>query len=238
MNGLYVCCHAGISGDMLVGGFIDMGMPLSRMRRALSALGLGRIPIRPVKVLREGTSATRLQIGRQPELPPRRAAEIIRFVRGSRVERNVKRRMVRAFEQLANAESAAHGKPWARTLFYQLAQSDTLLDVAGICVGLEHFGVDRVHTSSIPLGCRYMDHHDVARRRPGPATVWLLRRFTTVRREQPFEWSTPTGATFLRAFATPQPPPPMRMIRAGHSIGTKLPPHGPTVLRLLLGKSL
>ena len=51
-----------------------------------------------------------------------------------------------------------------------------------------------------------------------------------------FEWTTPTGAALLAAFASGSAPPPFRVLGIGQGAGRLRPPSGHGTLRLLLGR--
>ena len=59
---LYVDCSAGVSGDMLLAGLLDMGLPLSRVRAVLGQLQLPRVKVYSRPVWRHGVSATQVSI--------------------------------------------------------------------------------------------------------------------------------------------------------------------------------
>ncbi len=250
---LYVDAGAGVSGDMLLSAFLDMGLPLSRLRRTLDDLGLSRVRIRLERVRRQGIPAVRMSVlgGRRHDSEitsgaasssrshiPSRAGDLIQWIQGSGCDPWVKRLMGRLLEWLGRAEAAAHRCPWRMARFHQLGQADTLVVLAGLSVGLIYFGVQGVYASPVPVGSRHQDSHGRWQARSGPATERLLRRFPTVRREELFEWTTPTGAVFLSAFATAGPAPPFEALKIGHGVGHGRPPHGPTVLRLLLARPI
>ncbi|HKT78644.1 MAG TPA: nickel pincer cofactor biosynthesis protein LarC [Vicinamibacterales bacterium] len=59
---LYFDCFSGISGDMVLGAMIDLGLPLADLQAALGSLALGRVELRAKKVLRAGVSATKFSV--------------------------------------------------------------------------------------------------------------------------------------------------------------------------------
>lgn len=220
---------------MLLAALLDLGFPMSGLRRVVRQLGLGSVKIRIEQIDRGSVRAARIAIQGDPASFPRRAVDLIRFVEESSLSPPVKRSLIRVLSVLTRAEARAHGQPLKQVHFHQLGRVDTLVNLAGLCAALNYFSIDAVYASPIPLGCRFQDPHGNWQARPGPSTQWLLRRFETVRRPEPFEWSTPTGAAFLSAFACPQPAPPFKVSRVGHAVGHGRPPAGPSVLRLLVG---
>ena len=56
---LYFDCFSGVSGDMILGAFLDAGLPLEELRRALGSLAVSGYDIEARRVLRAGVSATK-----------------------------------------------------------------------------------------------------------------------------------------------------------------------------------
>ncbi len=59
---LYFDCFSGASGDMLLAAFLDAGLPLGDLRRALGSLALEDCTVGAEKVLRAGVSATKFRV--------------------------------------------------------------------------------------------------------------------------------------------------------------------------------
>ena len=59
---LYLDCFSGISGDMALGAFVDAGLPIEELQRALGSLALGDCHVHAKKVLRTGVSATKFTV--------------------------------------------------------------------------------------------------------------------------------------------------------------------------------
>src|SRR4029077_13730275 len=59
---LYFDCFSGISGDMVLGAFLDAGLPFDDLKRALGSLAMPGYDIRAERVLRAGGSATRFSV--------------------------------------------------------------------------------------------------------------------------------------------------------------------------------
>src|SRR5215471_1262602 len=65
---LYFDCFSGISGDMVLGAFLDAGLPFDDLKRALGSLAMPGYDITAERVLRAGVSATKFSVhehGRQ-----------------------------------------------------------------------------------------------------------------------------------------------------------------------------
>ncbi len=67
---LYFDCFSGASGDMMVGGLLDLGLPLDDLRAALGSLPVEGAQIGSEKVLRAGISATKFRVHAHPPHAP------------------------------------------------------------------------------------------------------------------------------------------------------------------------
>src|SRR4030095_15379974 len=59
---LYFDCFSGISGDMVLGAFLDVGLPLDDLKRALGSLAMSGFDVTASRVLRAGVSATQFRV--------------------------------------------------------------------------------------------------------------------------------------------------------------------------------
>ncbi len=65
---LHFDCFSGVAGDMVLGGLLDLGLPLEALRGALGSLAIECGSVSAARVLRAGVSATKFQA--EAELPP------------------------------------------------------------------------------------------------------------------------------------------------------------------------
>ncbi len=207
---LYVDASAGVSGDMLLAAMRDLGLPAGKVRQSLRRLGSGA---------------------------PRIAGDLIRWIQASRLEPSIKKNVLRVWMLLARAEAQAHRCSWTQVHFHQLSRPEAMKNVVGFCVGLAHFRIRRVTTGVIPIGNLWRDHSGRLRREPGPTASRLLERLPVKRSPVPFEWTTPTGAALLAAFASVRSVP-FRVVRLGHAVGRLKSPGARRSLRLILGREL
>jgi len=59
---LYIDCFSGVAGDMFLGGFLDLGLPVDALREALGSLAIDHGTIMCERVLRAGVSATKFTL--------------------------------------------------------------------------------------------------------------------------------------------------------------------------------
>ncbi|MBI1952982.1 MAG: DUF111 family protein [Candidatus Omnitrophica bacterium] len=234
---LFIDAASGASGDMLLAAALDLGFPERSLRRALAPLGLAGARLVRERPFLEGAAALKIRVaGPRAVRAPSRAEELILRIKRSALSPRIRDPLARTLSLLARAEGFAHGVPVSRVHFHQLAGVDALVELAGLAAALDFFRVKRVHVSEIPMGRSYLDPQGRRRASAGPAACRLLRPFSLRRLPYRFEWTTPTAAAFLAAWAAPAPAPAFRVLRIGRGAGHAAPPAGPRVLRLLLGK--
>lgn len=59
---LYLDCFSGVSGDMLLGAFLDAGLPLAALRDTLGSLALDGAELTAEQVVRAGVTATKFRV--------------------------------------------------------------------------------------------------------------------------------------------------------------------------------
>ena len=65
---LYFDCFSGASGDMVLGGLLDLGLPLDDLRAALGSIAVELGGISADRVLRAGVAATKFRVA-GPDVP-------------------------------------------------------------------------------------------------------------------------------------------------------------------------
>lgn len=63
----YFDCFSGISGDMVLGAFVDLGVPIERIRDGVASMGLPEIRITSEVVKKNGFRAVKVHIDHPPE---------------------------------------------------------------------------------------------------------------------------------------------------------------------------
>jgi hypothetical protein len=64
MRTLYFDCFSGVSGDMLLGALLDLGLPLEDLRRALGSLAIDGYEVSVDRVMRGGIAAAKFRVAR------------------------------------------------------------------------------------------------------------------------------------------------------------------------------
>jgi uncharacterized protein (TIGR00299 family) protein len=193
----------GLAGDMLLGALIDLGLSPDLLRLHLSSLGLPRFELEVGSVQRRQVKATRVLFHLQEEKKHRHLKEILNMLRGSSLPDPARRQAEKTFEILAEAEAAVHGVELEEVHFHEVGAADSILDIAGVCLGLHELDVERVFTSPLPGGSGTVQCQHGELPVPAPATMILLRGFPVLAGVGEGETVTPTGAALLRAWGEP-----------------------------------
>jgi len=245
VNILYLDCASGISGDMLLGALVDLGVDLRLLRSRLALLPIKGYTITSRRVTRAGFSARKVDVKVTGRHAHRGLKEIRRIVGGSRLEPAVKRTAMEIFGRIVRAEARIHGIAEDRVHLHEVGAVDAIVDVVGAVVGVTELlgppgagGSGRVACSALNVG-----HGTVAMEHgllpvPAPATAALLKGVPIYSAGPRAELVTPTGAAIAATLAGSfGAPPPMVVERIGYGSGDGDYEGHPNVLRAILGSS-
>ena len=238
MRAAYFDCFAGVSGDMIIGAQLDLGVDLESMEQQLSSLGLGGYQINRRRVERSGISATKFDVEiNQAAQPARTLADIRSIIVGSNATEHVKDQAILVFERLADAEARVHGTTPEKIHFHEVGAVDSIIDIVGAMIGFELLGVERFFCSPLRLGSGSVDAQHGRLPIPAPATAELLRDAPVYAGELEGEFVTPTGAAIVATLCEEFGPlPPMKVARVGYGAGSRDPKGLPNALRLMIGE--
>ena len=248
MRVAYFDAFSGLSGDMTIGAFLDLGMPLQVLEEGLAPLALADVRLDVGHRVRSGIRATKFTVhGPGIDSPHthehthghdhhhhRAYRDIKALLEKAALTPRVRERAQAIFHALAVAEARIHAMPIDDVGFHEVGAIDAIVDIVGASIALEHFGVERVYTSPLPLGSgRTRSQHGVIPV-PAPATVEILRGFPTRFEDGAAELVTPTGAAIVAALASRGPAPTLSPIASGYGAGERELADRPNLLRIVL----
>lgn len=240
MKHLHFDCFSGVSGDMLLGALVDVGLPLSELARGLKAVKLNGYVLRAATVKRGGMPATKVDVRiRHGVGAPFTLDRIQRLIASSRLPDRVKDQGRDVFDRLAQAEARAHRTPVSRVHFHEVGVVDSLVDVVGSLLGCHLLGVDSVTASAVNLGAGTIECAHGILPVPGPAVAALARGLPVYSAGPARELTTPTGLAVLSVLAQDFCSlPAMRPTAIGYGAGTADPDGWPNALRVFLGEPI
>lgn len=235
----YLDTPSGISGDIFLGCLIDAGWPLSGLHNVLDGLGLPAESwqVEARTVMRGPLRATQVSVQVAEGDHHRHLSDIVAIIAGADLPAAVQERSIGVFTRLAAAEAKVHGTTVDQIHFHEVGALDAIVDIVGVCAGLQELGIQQLFASPLPLGHGWADTLHGRIPLPAPATLELLAAVQANTRPAPGpgELVTPTGAALLAELATFAQPA-MRLVRVGLGAGQKQF-DWPNVARLWIGEA-
>lgn len=238
MNIVYFDTIAGIAGDMTLAGFIAAGYPLDELAGQLRKLPLEGFELTAEHVHRSSIDAVHVEVivTHQPRYH-RHLADILSIFDKSSLNSSVRDRAARIFTVLAEAEARVHNTTIEKVHFHEVGALDSIVDIAGTAICMDHFGIERVYSSPIRLGSNgIVTTQHGAMPVPAPATTEILKDYPVQLTGVPFELTTPTGAAIIKSLSSGVLQEEVLHIRAvGYGAGTRDIEGLPNFLRVVIG---
>ena len=213
MDDVLIECSPGISGDMLLGAFYDLGVPKKVIEQPLIDLGLKDLYTLDFK---ESKSCSIRGIKTKVEniecSPIKRTWSSIReLILNGHLEDKLKKIIYDVFESLAIAEGKVHGIKSDEVHFHEIGAIDSLVDIIGVCAALNYLNPKRVYCNEPMLGKGFVQTEHGKLSVPPPAVIELIRqkkiKVLSSLNSIEGELSTPTGIALLANFVDyPEPP--------------------------------
>jgi uncharacterized protein (TIGR00299 family) protein len=234
-NILYIDPFSGVSGDMLLGAFLSLGVPLEVISDAVESVIPGEVELSVVPVTRSGLAGTVCEVKVVGGPRRRTLDEMMNLVEASGLPDAVVGRALRTLESLGEAERKAHGQPDGPVHLHELGGQDTLADIVGAVTALSYFDPEKVCCGAINLGRGYVQTSHGKMPVPAPATAYLVEGMTVFADGPDAELTTPTGASILKEIVDEfGPMDPMTIHRSGNGAGSRDFNGFPNLLRVFL----
>jgi hypothetical protein len=234
----YFDCFSGISGDMTLGAFIDLGVPADWLRERLASIPLPGFDLSAETVYRHGIGGKRVVIRAEETSHHRHHADIVSMIERSRFSDAVKRTSLEIFDRIAEAEAGIHGCPKEKVHFHEVGAIDAIADIVGTALCVEYLGIKEVRASRIPLGGGFVTAGHGTLPLPAPATLAILKNVPVYGVEITKELVTPTGAAIVVTLAESfGRMPEMKVEKIGYGAGARDLEAGPNLLRICLGSA-
>lgn len=233
----YLDCFAGVSGDMVLGALLDLGLDKEALESVLADLRLGPFSIEANRVTRNGIGAMDVKISVKKQQKHRHLKDIFDSINSGKLSDSVRERSKLVFQRIAEAESTVHRMPVERVHFHEVGAVDSIIDIIGSVWGLEQLGISQCYCSAISLGSGTVkcDHGIIPV--PAPATLELVKGFPVVKKEAGTELTTPTGAALVTTVAKHvETIPEFRIVATGCGAGDKEFDSFPNIFRILMGE--
>jgi len=248
---IYIEPFSGISGDMMLGALLDLGVSFERLQEKLKALPLKGYRLEAGKCARSGIQATKFDVrcdskvsssgNRHPhsrhEPHPHRSYKDIRaLIESSSLSSWVREKSIEAFRRLAEAEGKIHAQPAEEVRFHEIGAVDSIVDIVGSMIAIEELLPARFVSSAVNMGWGTLECQHGTYPVPSPAAQELLKGVPTYSNSVQGELTTPTGAALLATLVDSYSSQPMMIVRAaGYGAGSREAQGNANVLRIALG---
>lgn len=236
MRGLIFDPFAGISGDMILGALVDVGLEPAWLEAFVTSLGLGEVGVVVERVDRSGINCARVRFDLPHEHAHRHLRHVLEIVDRAVAPESVKAKAAEVFRRLAAAEAEIHGTTIEKVHFHEVGALDAILDVLCAVAGIAELGVEQCFTRPVTVGTGTVEIAHGRFPLPAPATLKLLEGLPVRDPGYEGECTTPTGAAILAVVTEGRTAPSDFVVRrSGFGAGTRNPEDRPNCLRVILG---
>ncbi len=238
----YFDCYSGISGDMILGAMVDLGIEIKEIRKALKKIDLKGYKLQANHVQRNGVTGTQVKVLIDKPKPhhshPHRSYSNIRkLIEQSNLSLVVKNNSIEIFKRIAKVEARIHNTTIEKVHFHEVGGIDSIVDIVGGVWAIESLKLDKVYSSALNVGEGFVDCAHGRLPVPAPATLRLLKGIPTFSSGVKEELTTPTGAAMIGFYAEKfQSMPAMTILKDGYGAGNRIVASLPNLLRVVLGE--
>jgi len=228
MEDILIECSPGISGDMLLAAFYDLGVPKKVIEQPLNDLGLKDLynlkfkeskscSVRGMKAEVEDVNCSQIK---------KNWRSIKELILDGKLENKLQQIIYEVFESLAIAEGKVHGIKSDDVHFHEIGAIDSLVDIIGVCAALNFLNPKKVYCNEPMLGKGFVETEHGKLSVPPPAVIELLRekKINVISSFESIdgELSTPTGIALISNLVDYLQPPKKYSINSyGVGIGNK-----------------
>lgn len=191
--------NSGISGNMVLGALIDLGVDIEEVIEVMESYAspFGDISIEINKTRKSGISATYADI-RCKDRKPIGYRELIETLDkiNYKISPEVLEFAKKVFKTLAEAESKVHGTSVDKIHFHEVGAADAVADIIGsaYCFYKLRLNTKKVYGMPVALGGGRIKSMHGKLSVPAPATLEILKNVPAFGGPVDYELTTPTGA--------------------------------------------
>lgn len=236
MKYIYFDAIAGLSGDMILGALLDLGISSSFFKEKMSKLGIP-VEIQIRKTKRTSLRALKVDVKvKSKKISPRKWSDVEALIKKSPFSASVKKNALAIFKKLFNAEAHVHGHKFQEAHLHEAGADDAIVDILGCCFLVEALNISQIYSSPLNLGRGWVKTSHGTLPVPPPAVAELLKNIPVYSAWAKEELVTPTGAaiaaTLVKKFF---PFPEITYEKIGYGAGNKDFRDFPNILRVFYG---
>ena len=202
MEEVFIECSPGVSGDMLLGAFYDLGVPKAVIEKPLSDIGLENLyTLQFTESKSCSIRGVRVDVKKIDKTTKRNWRGLKQIILKSNLEKKLKDVIFKVFESLAIAEGKVHGIDPEEVHFHEIGAIDSIVDIVGVCAAINYLNPNKIYCNQPNLGKGFVQTEHGKLSIPSPAVIELLKK-TNIKVASSFdsidaELSTPTGIALI-----------------------------------------
>ncbi len=236
MKILYFDAFNGISGDMILGSFVDCCVPFGYLKKEIGKLNLRNVKLEKRTIKKSKILATKVNVLFGEVIKPRTLSAIKKIIIKSNLDRDIKKDSIEIFTNLARAEAKVHGTSTDKVHLHEIGAVDAIVDIVGAVCCFYKINPGTVLSSPINVGSGTVKTAHGILPVPAPATAELLKGVPIYSGDLNTELCTPTGGAIITHYAKGFTKLPNLIVdKIGYGAGEKELENTPNILRLFLG---
>ncbi|HQJ75401.1 MAG TPA: nickel pincer cofactor biosynthesis protein LarC [Bacteroidota bacterium] len=240
MKILYFDTFSGISGDMILGAFINAGLSVDTLKEELKKVPISNYEIVTKELKRNSISATKVDVNiLKHEHVHRNIQDINKIIDESDLNENIKNNSKKIFYKIAVAEAKVHNTEIEKVHFHEVGAIDSIVDIIGAAICIDLLKIEKIFSTPIKVGSGGFvktQHGQIPI--PAPATSEILIGYPSTIENIPYELTTPTGAAIVTTLSSGMMTGnEFNIERIGYGAGGIEIPNTPNLLRIFIGHS-
>ena len=196
---LYFDIVNGISGDMTIATLLDLGIPKEVFLDEIYKLNLdGEFEINIEQKNETGIVGTKVEVITKEVNSHRHLSDIYNIIDKSSLNDFVKDKSKEIFMVIAQAEAKVHGTTIDKIHFHEVGAIDSIVDVVSACILVDLLSIDKIYSTSVPVGSGFVKCDHGIMPVPAPATIEILKDIPIKLNTVKGECTTPTGAAIIK----------------------------------------
>ena len=240
MNIAYIDVLGGVSGDMLLGALIDVGVDKNSLSSELKKIQPSgwKITSKKCRIVAISASSISFYIINSQKIYS--LDDFDEKIIKSSLPNSDKSKIKGIFKIIETAEMKVHSEEKKKIHLHELGTLDTLLDVSGFVIGLRLLQISQLYSSSFPIANGQFVNSHGAMSSTSLATAAIFLDYKVPIRNSyympPGEFVTPTGVAIVSYFVEKFKTITFIPTKVGYGAGDKNPDNYSNVTGIWLGK--
>ena len=198
---IFIECSPGISGDMLLAAFYDLGVPQTVFEKPLIKLGLKNFFSLSFNESKSYSfRGVKAEVSVLINNKKKKWKDIKKLILNGLLDKDLESMIIKVFDLLAIAEGKVHGVHPDDVHFHEIGNLDSLVDVIGVCAAIDYLKPKNIFCNSPNLGKGFINSEHGKIPIPSPVVLELISNSKiNICSDYSIdeELSTPTGISLL-----------------------------------------